>query len=163
MDKQFFIKRICIDEERPPFSGKLEEYFENYIHHYILVPNNIIIGQAGQIWLTMMIMPQGIYGGAEVELHPPQETTEDGITSFPVYIPLEAIYEYDTPVETLIEIYFRVFTEFFTTYFKEVSIEDIRQLKAMTDFDYLRSLPFPAPPEEQGYLGDEMVEGSNQH
>jgi hypothetical protein len=109
-----------------------------------------------------MIMPQGIYGGAEVEVHQPQETTEDGITSFPVYIPLEAIYEYDTPVETLIEIYFKVFTEFFTTYYKEVGIEDIRQLKALTDFDYLRGLPFPAPLEEQGYLGDEMDERISQ-
>ena len=162
MDKHFFIKRICIDEERPPFSQKLEEYFENYIHHYILVPNNIIINQEGETWLTMMIMPQGIYGGEEIEVHPPQLTQEDGITSYPVYIPLEAIYAYDTPVETLIEMYFKVFTEFFTTYFKEVTIDDIRQLKAITDFDYLRSLPFPAAPEEQGYLGDELQEENRQ-
>ena len=32
----------------------------------------------------------------------------------------------------------------------------------MTDFDYLRGLPFPAPLEEQGYLGDEMEEGTQQ-
>jgi len=162
MDKQFFIKRLCIDEERPPFSQKLEEYFENYIHHYILVPNNIILNEEGETWLTMMIMSQGIYGGAEVEVHPPQVTAEDGVTSYPVYIPLEAIYEFDTPVDTLIELYFKAFTEFFTTYFKEVTMDDIRQLKAITDFDYLRSLPFPAPPGEQGYLGDELEEGISQ-
>ena len=162
MDKQFFIKRLCIDEERPPFSQKLEEYFENYIHHYILVPNNIILNEEGETWLTMMIMSQGLYGGAEVEVHPPQVTVEDGVTSYPVYIPLEAIYEFDTPVDTLIELYFKAFTEFFTTYFKEVTMDDIRQLKAITDFDYLRSLPFPAPPGEQGYLGDELEEGISQ-
>jgi len=162
MDKQFFIKRLCIDEERPPFSQKLEEYFENYIHHYILVPNNIILDEEGETWLTMMIMSQGIYGGAEVEVHPPQVTVEDRVTSYPVYIPLEAIYEFDTPVDTLIELYFKAFTEFFTTYFKEVTMDDIRQLKAITDFDYLRSLPFPAPPGEQGYLGDELKEEISQ-
>lgn len=101
-----------------------------------------------------MFMSKGMYGGEEVTVYP-AETLEDGeLIQYPVYIPLEAVYEDDDVTNNLIRLYFEAIRKFFTANFNTVSDEDISELQRIMDMEYLKSLTLPVSEEEQGYIGN---------
>lgn len=154
MDKKFFIKKICAELPRPQHSKLFDEYFENYIHHYILVPKNIIYNAEPEVWLIFMFMSKGLYGNEELTVFP-AETLEDGeLIQYPVYIPLEAVFEDDDVTDNLIRLYFEAVSKFFTANFSHVTDEDISDMRSIMDMEYLRSLALPVAEEEQGYIGN---------
>ena len=47
---------------------------------------------------------------------------------------------------------------FFNRFYKKVKPVDLERFKAKIDYAYLMTLPYPAPFEEQRYLGDDSLD-----
>lgn len=87
-----------------------------------------------------------IYGSSAVE--------KEKITFYPVSINLEHVYKNNTPLENIISLYYQIISLFFLSNYKSISTNDVLQLKDKLNWDYLLSLPYPAPFTEQKYVGD---------
>ena len=74
-----------------------------------------------------------------------------------VLLPVSDIQTADDPLGKTIEMMFAALKEFFVLHFKKVKPEYIDSLWEKVDLTYLRSLPYPAPDDQQRYFGDDLV------
>jgi hypothetical protein len=148
----FTIKKICAEEDRPPYSIKVDEYFQTFVYENILKPFDLIITSGWKVVLSIMIFkkeegcPEGIC------FYEPDIFEEDKLKIFPVAINLEDIYKTDDHIENIIGLYFQIISMFFTSYVETIEKKYLVELMAKIDWDYLFSLPYPAPEAEQGYV-----------
>jgi len=150
--KQFTIKKICAEEDRPPYSYKVDQYFEDFVTENILKPYNIILPEDWKIILSIMIFKQEEDSPEGVSFYEPDLLEEDKVKVYPVGINLEDIYKNEEHIVNIVGIYFQIISLFFLNNFKLVSREYLVELMDKLDWDYLFSLPYPAPAEEQGYV-----------
>jgi hypothetical protein len=152
--KAFSIKKICSEEDRPPYSIKIDEYFETFVYDNILKPFDLIINADWKVILTIMIfkkeadMPEG------VSFYEPDVFEDDKLKVFPVGINLEDIYKTVDHVENIVGLYFQIISRFFLSYADTVTSTYLVNLMNKIDWEYLFSLPYPAPTREQGYVGN---------
>lgn len=154
MTKQFLIKKVCNEQNRPPYSYKVDEYFEDFVETFILRPFNIIIDSNWTVLLSVMIFKKDANSPAGVNIYEPSIIEEEMIKYYPVAINMEDIYVNDEPLENIISLYFQIISLFFLSNYKEISKEYMLDLKEKLDWDYLLSLPYPAPFFDQKYVGD---------
>jgi hypothetical protein len=152
--KQFLIKKVSAEPDRPPYSYKVEEYFEEFVHNHILQPFNVIINGKWKVLLSIMIFKKDDNSPSGVNIYEPSVVAEEMIKYYPVAINMEDIYANDEPLETIVSLYFQVISLFVLSNYKEVSRDYMLDLKNKLDWDYLLSLPYPAPFSEQKYVGD---------
>lgn len=155
MTKKFLIKKVCSEPDRPPYSYKIDEYFEDFVYTFILHPFNIIIDSDWKILLSVMIFKKDQNSPAGVNIFESSLVEEEKIKYYPVAINMEDIYADNKPVENIISLYFQIISLFFLSNYKNTSKEYMLDLKEKLDWDYLLSLPYPAPFSEQKYVGDE--------
>ena len=154
MIKQFLIKKISTDPNRPPYSYKVEEYFEEFVYNNILQPFNVILNEKWKVLLSIMIFKKDENSPTGVNIYEPSIIEEEQIKYFPVAINMEDVYANDQPLENIVSLYFQIISLFFLSNYKEISKEYMLDLKDKLDWDYLLSLPYPAPFLEQKYVGD---------
>lgn len=75
---------------------------------------------------------------------------------YQVLIPLKSILESDDHFLKTITLMYEALTLFFTSTYRKITQHFMQELWAKVDLDYLRSLPYPAPLEEQQYVGDRI-------
>ena len=153
--KPFSIKKISSETGRPPYSHKVEEYFETFVTENILKPFNLVLNDEWKTVISIMIFSKVENSEEVVSFYEPDVIGEQKIRSYPVVIYLDDIYAGDNPVENIISLYFQVVSLFFLSNYSTVTTEYMMGLKDKIDWDYLLAIPFPAAPEEQHYVGDQ--------
>jgi len=151
--KSFNIKKICAEPNRPPYSIKIDEYFETFVYDNILKPFDIIVNTGWKVVLTIMIFKKEADTPEGVSFYEPDVFEEDKLKVFPAAINLEDIYKNDEHIENIVGLYFQIISMFFMSYSEAVSKKYLVDQMNKIDWDYLFSLPYPASAEEQGYVG----------
>ena len=155
MIKKFLIKKVSAETDRPPYSYKVEEYFEEFVYNHLLQPFNIILGEKWKVLLSVMIFKKDENTPTGVNIYEPSIIEEEMIKYYPVAINMEDIYENDQPLENIVSLYFQIISLFFLSNYRTISADYMLELKEKLDWDYLLALPYPAPLFEQKYVGDE--------
>ena len=91
-------------------------------------------------------LPEGI------SFYEPDLFEDEKIKVYPVAININDIYRNNQHVQNVVGLYFQLLSMFFLSNYKLVSREYVADLMEKLDWDYLLSLPYPAPEEEQGYV-----------
>lgn len=156
MTKQFSIKKVSSEENRPPYSYKVEEYFEDFVHENILKPFNIILEDDYKTILSIMLLNKDEESPEGVNFYEPEALDEEKIRFYPVTIYIEDLLAKEQPLENLVSLYFQIISIFFLSYYRQITTEYMLALKEKLDWDYLLSLPYPAPANEQKYVGDNL-------
>lgn len=156
MTKQFSIKKVSSEDNRPPYSYKVEEYFENFVHENILRPFNLLANDEHKTLLSIMLLNKDEQSPEGINFYEPEMIEEENVKFYPVTIYLEDIYLDGKPVENIVSLYFQIISIFFLSYYKKLEMEYMIDLKEKIDWNYLLSLPYPAPAEEQKYVGDNL-------
>ncbi|HEX8460729.1 MAG TPA: hypothetical protein VF623_04845 [Segetibacter sp.] len=151
--KSFNIKKICAEPDRPPYSRKVDEYFETFVYENILKPFDIIINSDWKVVLTIMIFKKELDAPEGINFYEPDVFEDDKIKVFPATINLEDIYKNEDHVENIVGLYFQVISIFFLSRYKKVAQEYMVELMDQIDWKYLLELPYPTLVEEQGYVG----------
>ena len=151
--KAFNIKKICAEPDRPPYSIKVDEYFETFVSENILKPFNIT-DSYWKIVLSIMIFKKEEDSPEGVNFYEADTFAEDKLKVYPVAINLEDIYKTSDHIENIIGLYFQIISRFFLSGYKVISQEYMMELMDRIDWKYLLELPYPALAHDQGYVGN---------
>lgn len=149
----FRILQVGPEQHRPPLSYKVCEYFMVFIERHILIPQEIILQDKWNIWLSMMFFKKARFGPAGVYVYPPTIMKENSVKSYPIQIPIDEITAAGQPVLKVVTLFYEGITQFFTKNYKQITVEFMQELWCQIDMIYLLSLPYPANPKDQKYLG----------
>lgn len=152
MIKPFSIKKICTEDNRPPYSIKVDEYFERFVTDNILKPFDIILNDEWKVILSIMIFKKEADAPEGVSIYEPDNIEEEKVRFYPVGINLEDIYKTEEHIVNIVGLYFQIISLFFLSNYKNISKEYMVGLMDKIDWDFLFSIPYPAPAEEQGYV-----------
>jgi hypothetical protein len=143
---------------KPPISYKVREYFVAFIVSNILEKEKLIIGGKWHFNLTVYFVAEGRLGLPTnvVFAKTPKTISAESIKLYEALIPVKPIQQSDNPALKTIELMYEAISLFFTTVYKTITKEYMEMLWKEVDLDYLLSLPYPAPAEEQHYVGDDM-------
>lgn len=154
MRKLFIIRKICTHANRPPYSHKVDAYFEDFVHEHILTPLQLLSNEDDAILLSLIILTKDETKMEGIGIYEPSVLAEERIVYHPVSIRLEEVYKDDNVMENIISLYYQLISLFFIHYYEQVTSELMMALKEKLDWNYLLSIPYPAPYEEQQYVGD---------
>jgi hypothetical protein len=154
--KQFSIKKVSSEENRPPYSYKVEEYFEEFVQENILKPYDVILKDDYKIILSIMLLNKDEESPEGVNFYEPELIEEERIKFYPVAIYIEDVVGKAHPVENIVSLYFQIISIFFLSYYKRIESDHMLALREKIDWDYLLALPYPAPANQQKYVGDNL-------
>jgi hypothetical protein len=154
LTKQFIIKKVCDEPNKPPYSYKVDEYFEEFVRENILEAFNIVEEDDWKILLSIMMFKKDEESAEGVSIYPAETIDEEKIRYYPIAINIEDVYANDTPMDNIVGIYYQIISLFFMSNYESLSEQFMLELKKKLDWDYLLALPYPAPVEEQKYVGD---------
>jgi hypothetical protein len=154
LTKPFIIKKVCDEPDKPPYSYKVDEYFEEFVREHIVVPFNIVAEDDWKILLSIMMFKKDEENPEGVSIYPAETIEEEKIRYYPIAINIEDVYANNTPMENIVGIYYQIISLFFISNYESISEEFMLELKKKLDWDYLLSLPYPVPIDEQKYVGD---------
>jgi len=158
MLSKFNIFQSSIDKDRPPISHKVRDYFIQFITEEVLVKKNIMLKAKWDVILAIYFIRKEKYGPDRVSLLKGSRTVSAENTKiYEVLIPAQLIDAANDKHLKTIELIYEAIALFLTTTYKKVTSEFMSQLWAKVDLDYLLSLPYPAPFNEQKYLIDDLV------
>src|SRR5690606_14590151 len=146
----FSISQAYTTKYRPPISYKVREYFVDFLTDNLFTQKKIIISRRWHIKL-------GIYFDYSPQIlmaKKPTTITSESTKLYEILIPVKPIQESEAPFLKTIELMYEAITVFFTTTYKKVTKEFMDELWKQVDLNYLLSLPYPAPLEDQKYVGD---------
>lgn len=81
---------------------------------------------------------------------------EESIKMYEALIPLEILSESDNYLLDVIELIYKCICIFLDTTYKKITMEQMNKLWEQVDLEYLISLPYPAPFNDQKYVGDNL-------
>lgn len=145
--------------ERPPISYKIREYYEKFIIENVLIKKNIITNGKWNIVLNIGFMRKGpkvLFNGIVLGKGTRTISTEN-IRLYEVLILIEPIQTSSNPLLKTIELMYEAIKLFFISTYRKATPEFMDELWKQVDLNYLLSLPYPAPFEEQKYLNDEQL------
>jgi len=156
MESSFKIFQSGSVNERPPVSSKIREYFEQFISNNVLEKKKIIIGGKWNIYLSIMFTgdgPKVLFERISLAKDP-RIVKSEHVKIYFVFIRVKHIRESENPLLKTIELMYEAIKIFLTTtYNKKITSEFMDELWKQVDLEYLLSLPYPAPLEEQKYTG----------
>lgn len=141
---------------RPPISSKIKEYFVTFITENILKEKKIILGGKWRVDLTISFEGESRLGFPRKTTldKSPRIVSSEGVKLYWVFVPVKTIQESENPLLKTIELMYEAISIFFTTTYKKVTSDFMNYLWKEVDLNYLLSLPYPAPIEDQKYTGD---------
>lgn len=156
MENYFSISQACTTKFRPPVSYRVREYFVNFLVDNLLKEKKLIIGGKWHINLTIYFVGEGKLGLPKniVIGKSPRTVSAEMTKLYEALIPVKLIQESDRPFLKTIELMYEALTVFFTATYKKITKEFMDELWKQVDLNYLLSLPYPAPMEDQKYVGD---------
>jgi hypothetical protein len=150
--KSFNIKKICAEPDRPPYSHKVDEYFETFVYDNILKRFNIIIDTDWKIVLSIMFFSKEENSPEGINFYEPDVYEDDKLKVFPVSVNMEDIYRLGEPMEHITALYFQIISMFFSSEYEFITPDFLDELLQKIKWSYLLSLPYPVPVKEQGYV-----------
>jgi hypothetical protein len=142
---------------RPPISYRVREYLEEVVTEDILKKHNIIVNSNWNIALGVIFVGSGPYFTAKevIVKTKPRTIGSEKTKLFTALIPLITITESDEPYTKTVKMMFEAIKQLLTLTYRKVTAAEMDELWGKLDFDYLRSLPYPAPFSEQKYAGEQ--------
>lgn len=143
-------------DNRPPISYKILKYFELFIEEHVLIKKKIIINSKWNIWLVIHFTGKGpkvLFKEMSLAQRP-RTVSADKVKIYYVFIHENLLNSSQNHPLRTIEVMYDSIKLFFTTIYPKVQSEFMDELWNNVDLDYLLSLPYPAPLEEQEYIGD---------
>lgn len=156
MEKYFEIHQTCTEKNRPPISYKVREYLESFITKKVLEEKKIIVGGNWKVTLTICFSGDGpMMLFKDYALAKGVRTiTKEKTKLYESVVLLPQIENDKDPYLKTIEMVYKVISAFLTANYKKVTPEFMNNLWKEIDFNYLKSLPYPAKLIEQKYIGD---------
>ncbi len=144
---------------RPPISYKVIEYIEKQVSENLLKSRNIIVNGSWDIHLILTFCEETERYKSEYLFlaKSPRTVAVNKIKIYEVLIPMKLIVNSREPYKKTIELIFEAVKTFLTTNYKKINANDLDKLWEKIDKEYLLSLPYPAPREDQKYLTDVIL------
>lgn len=149
----FRITQIADWDKRLNESYKIREYFEDLIKKEILIPYKIILEGKWIIELTIHLVPDTREG--KIEFFRGSTYKSFNLKTFPIFIPLNKIVNSTDIVKNYVDYLFLAIKEFFILNYRKIKMDVFEKINKEIDYNYLCSLPFPAPFKDQKYIGDD--------
>ncbi len=148
-DKEDFLKR-------PKVSYKIREYIEGFFLNVVLREKKIIVNTK---WNTLLQMSFFIDANEDYIISlPPSTYKNESIKAYPIMISYTSRIDKAKNINVeFAMILYEAVTEFLVTHFKKVSKEELEELKVKLDVNYLSSIIYPAPFNEQRFVGDDSI------
>ena len=157
MHSKFNIYQSATQEERPPISHKVKDYLIDLIIKEVLEKKNIIVNARWNIFLALYFFRKGKYGPDRVFLAKGSRTVSaENIKIYEVIVPIQVLDTAGDKYLKTIELMFEAITLFLTSNYKKITADFMAEVWKKADLEYLHSLPYPAPFEDQKYPGDEV-------
>ncbi|RAJ05512.1 hypothetical protein LX64_02672 [Chitinophaga skermanii] len=159
MEKYFSIIQLGRLNLRPEISYKVREYLENFFIKKVFEAKKIIVGGKWMVEFCIHFLPKGPGTLFEdiVLAKGARTVSSDSLKIYECIIPFDFIRDADDPKLETIKLMFRAIKLFVTSTYKKVKPEVIDELWNEIDLNYLLSLPYPAPIDEQKYFVDEIM------
>lgn len=140
-------------EKRPPVSHILREYLSAYINNEVFLPYHL--SSKNDIILSIIFAPQADTGDdAEYWLSNPTVYIKDNVKLYTIYVPFD-ITRYEDKLEAYIEVCLNAVIFFLEKTYKKLKSFDFNALYKNVNMDYVYSIPFPAPFNQQKFIGDD--------
>ena len=134
------------NDNRPPISHKVREYFIQFLSDNLLKQKKIIIGGKWEIIFSILFSGEGKYGPKGMgRSKKPRTRSAESVKRYEIIIPSKLIQESDKPFLKTIELMYEAIKLFFTTTYKKITSDFMDELCKKVDLDYLLSLPYPSP------------------
>jgi len=157
MGASFEIWFSSTDAARPAVSFKVREYLASFITDGILREKGLVVTGAWNVVLGMIFLAEGkVYESDKILFikKDPAIIRSEMVKLYEIIIPLKLIRESDDLLFTTVQLMYEALTIFLTTTFKSIKRDEIDDLWMQVDLDYIFSIEFPAPFNEQKYVGD---------
>lgn len=157
MESAFSIYQSSSDKNRPPISYEVRKYLERFITDNVLKEKKIIVNSDWNVVLGIIFLSEGGRFTSKSIFLPkggPKIIKKGRIKLYEIIVPLKVIQEANDPYLKTIELMYTAIGIFLSTTYKKVDPGSWDKLGKKIDLDYLLSLPYPAPLEEQKYVGD---------
>ncbi|MBO9151155.1 hypothetical protein ACFOTA_02980 [Chitinophaga sp. GCM10012297] len=163
MNAKFLISQNAVDQARPPISHQVAKYLEHFITERVLKEKRIILDGQWNVRLSMFFIEDGprfqLNGVLFQQTATARTVKAERLKIFQVFVSYTAILKSEDPYRKTITLMYEAIKAFFTSIYKKVSPDFMDELFEELDFAYLMSLPYPAPFEDQKYVGDSIVPG----
>lgn len=157
MPKKFKISfSSTTKEKRPPVSYKLREYYESFLEENLYSNPGIKINDKWSVMLSIIFVEEGPrFTTTEISLlKSPRTVKEENVKIYEVMLPLKRILADNDILNNTIRDLQESITMLVTQIYKKLTVEVMNEIWKKVDVNYLKSLPFPAPLNEQRYAGD---------
>lgn len=135
---------------RPPVSHKVREYLEELIHTHLLVPNKLVVNQKWNIVLGIYFVDDE----EEIVILPVNTFADISVKSATVFIPNRKNGSSLDYMEYYVSALLDVVRLFLTRNYKTFHADLMANVTSAINWKHINSFLFPAPFEEQLYVGD---------
>ncbi|MCC5918802.1 MAG: hypothetical protein JJU02_15890 [Cryomorphaceae bacterium] len=156
-NNSFYITHYCDEDDlrfRPRASYKARVYLCDFFLKNILVPKSILVNK----WNVNLSISFGmVKKESEIIIAPSRKFSQEKTILFPAMVPLNNIIGSQDPYKDYLEIIIDVIWLFILENSNNVSRDELEQVIERIDYEFLYSLPYPAPFIEQKFIGDDSV------
>lgn len=151
---KFKIKHFC-DElyYRPKISSKACLYFEKWVINSVIQPYKLFTRSKWDHELGVIFKIKDDFGN--IVVLPSNKYKAENIQSWTVLIPIKNFDDAEHPYEIYAHLIFTAIKNYLIDNQKKITATEIDPLWNTIDLDFLNCLPYPAPFEEQKYVGDD--------
>ena len=156
MNMKFSIRFSCTEETRPPISEKIGIYLSNFVIKNVLEPKDVLINAKWDVILSILFVGEGKRGGPDTPFlaKGARILTAENTKIYEMLVPLKLIDLSHGSALTTIELLYQSLKLFLVSTYKKITSEFLDSLWQKVDLNYLLSLPYPAPGNEQKFVGD---------
>lgn len=148
---KFLLEQNCHDlYKRPRVSSKIIEYFNEYVNTNILNKTSFVKVDS---WSHHLLIDFDVDRESLIIL-PPTIYKKERIKSYLVLFPLNEIYQTEGVVSNYIKAIKKIIEDFVLKRLSLINKKSFEKALIGVDEDYLFSFNFPAPFDDQKYIGD---------
>jgi len=153
---KLFIHQLATDHDsRPPISGKVREHLQALADKWIMADRDAGFDQ--DVLIDLYFIDPNTEGPSDIFLQPSKKI-KPGLARkpFTVFIPQTLIESASDPYKATIQLMVDTVILVFSREFPGLKPGSLPKFKKAVDFEYLMSLPYPAPFDEQQYISDNI-------
>lgn len=159
MESKFEIWQTGSLLHRPPISHEVRDYLVRFCSDNVFKKKKIIEEANWKIILVFHFISTGprVKFKDIAFVKSPRTLSAENIKMFDVFVLVEGIQDSTNPYLRTIELMLEGIKQFITSCYKSVNPEFIDTLWMEINYDYLFSLPYPAPYDKQKYVEDAIA------
>ncbi|RAJ08559.1 hypothetical protein LX64_01212 [Chitinophaga skermanii] len=156
MPATFTIHQFATNHEvRPPISYLVRKYFEEFIQTNLLQDKKLQVPHEVAIVLDLYFVEDVVGGPKEIFLSPiiPNKKNQPK-KPYMMLVPLGLLKNAQDPQSKTMELMYEAIMLLCVNIFPKLPPNYMANLGKKIDWNYLKSLPYPAPQAEQQYVSD---------